>query len=67
MQTISASDAGSNAVRMAVGRVSLDQNKMEVIENVRIPVRLGQDVFSKGYIGELSMRAALEAAESVSI
>lgn len=61
MQTISAIDVGSNAIRMAVGRVSLDQNKMEVIENVRIPVRLGQDVFSKGYIGEPSMQAALDA------
>ena len=61
MQTISAIDVGSNAIRMAVGRVSLDQNKMEVIENVRIPVRLGQDVFSKGHIGESSMQAALDA------
>lgn len=61
MQTISAIDVGSNAIRMAVGRVSPDQSKMEVIENVRIPVRLGQDVFSNGQIGEPSMQAALDA------
>lgn len=60
MQTISAIDVGSNAIRMAVGRVSPDQSKMEVIENVRIPVRLGQDVFSKGFIGKPSMQAALD-------
>jgi hypothetical protein len=58
MQTISAIDVGSNAIRLAVQRVSLDQNKMDVIETVRIPVRMGQDVFSKGTIGEPSMQAA---------
>lgn len=60
MQTISAIDVGSNAIRMAVGRVDATQNKIEVIENIRIPVRLGQDVFSVGYIGEPTMQAALD-------
>ena len=61
MHTISAIDVGSNAIRMAVGRVNTTQDKVDVIENIRIPVRLGQDVFSKGHIGEPSMQAALDA------
>jgi len=61
MQTISAIDVGSNAIRMVVGRVNSDQDQVEAIENIRIPVRLGQDVFSIGYIGEPTMQAALDA------
>src|SRR5829696_415741 len=61
MQTISAIDVGSNAIRMAIGRVSLSQDQVEVMENIRIPVRLGQDVFSQGHIGEPSMQAAVDA------
>ncbi len=60
MQTIAAIDVGSNAIRMVVGRVS-GTDQMEPIENIRIPVRLGQDVFSVGHIGEPSMQAALDA------
>lgn len=60
MHTISAIDVGSNAIRMAVGRVNATHDKVDVIENIRIPVRLGQDVFSKGHIGELSIQAALD-------
>src|SRR5512133_2052368 len=60
MQMISAIDVGSNAIRMALGRVNATQDKIEVIENIRIPVRLGQDVFSVGYIGEPTMQAALD-------
>jgi exopolyphosphatase/guanosine-5'-triphosphate,3'-diphosphate pyrophosphatase len=61
MQTISAIDVGSNAIRMAVGHLNAGQDYMEIIESIRIPVRLGQDVFSKGHIGEPSMQAALDA------
>lgn len=61
MHTISAIDVGSNAIRMAVGRVNALQDKVEVIENIRIPVRLGQDVFTVGYLTEPTMQAALDA------
>ena len=60
MQMISAIDVGSNAIRMAVGNVDAAQEQVEVIENIRIPVRLGRDVFSIGYIGEPTMQAALD-------
>ncbi len=61
MQTISAIDVGSNAIRMVVGQVNSDQDQVTAIENIRIPVRLGQDVFSVGHIGEPTMQAALDA------
>ena len=61
MQTISAIDVGSNAIRMVVGHVNSDQDQVTAIENIRIPVRLGQDVFSVGHIGEPTMQAALDA------
>src|SRR6266498_4407626 len=61
MQTIAAIDAGSNAIRMVVGRVNNSQDQVEVIDNIRIPVRLGRDVFSVGHIDEPSMQAALDA------
>jgi len=51
MQTISAIDVGSDAIRMAVGRLSVEQDQIQVIENIPIPVRLGQDVFRKATFG----------------
>jgi exopolyphosphatase/guanosine-5'-triphosphate,3'-diphosphate pyrophosphatase len=60
MQTISAIDMGSNAIRMVVGRLNRTQDEVEVINNIRIPVRLGQDVFSVGQIGEPTMQAAVD-------
>jgi exopolyphosphatase/guanosine-5'-triphosphate,3'-diphosphate pyrophosphatase len=51
MQNIAAIDIGSNAMRMVIGRVD-HEGKLETIENLRLPVRLGQDVFSNGQIGE---------------
>lgn len=60
MQTISAIDVGSNAIRMVVGRVNTNQDQVEAIENIRIPVRLGQDVFSVGHIGEPTMQATVD-------
>ena len=58
---IAAIDVGSNAIRMAVGRVNVTQDQVDVIEIIRIPVRLGQDVFSKGHMDEPCMQAAVDA------
>lgn len=65
MQTISAIDVGSNSIRMAVGRVNPGNDQMAVIENIRIPVRLGQDVFSKGHSGDTSPQKKKGAQVSV--
>ena len=60
MQKIAAIDAGSNAIRMIVGNV--DENwRVEPIENIRLPVRLGQDVFASGSLGEKTIQQAVEA------
>lgn len=51
MSTIAAIDVGSNAIRMVVGQVDESWN-VRPLENIRLPVRLGRDVFSKGYLEE---------------
>src|SRR5512139_2183833 len=61
MQRISAIDVGSNAIRMAVGQVNSTQDRVDVIENIRIPVRLGQDVFTTGNLTASTMQAATDA------
>ena len=60
MQTIAAVDVGSNAIRMVVGEVDADW-KVRAVENIRLPVRLGQDVFTVGFIQEETIQAAIDA------
>ncbi len=60
MLTIAAIDAGSNAIRMVVGQMD-DEWGVKPIENIRLPVRLGQDVFSKGHLEEKTIHQAEEA------
>jgi len=60
MQKIAAIDAGSNALRMTIANVD-QAGKVEPIQNIRLPVRLGQDVFATGALREETMRRAAEA------
>lgn len=60
MLKVAAIDVGSNAIRMLVGEVD-DSWKVKVIENIRIPVRLGQDVFSNGMLKDSSMQQTVDA------
>ena len=60
MLNISAIDVGSNAMRMVIGEVD-ESWRVNTIENVRLPVRLGQDVFSKGYLEENTIQQTEEA------
>jgi exopolyphosphatase/guanosine-5'-triphosphate,3'-diphosphate pyrophosphatase len=60
MQKIAAIDAGSNAMRMIVGSVN-EAWEVEPIENIRLPVRLGQDVFATGALQEKTIQQAVEA------
>lgn len=60
MQTIAAVDIGSNAIRLIVGRIIYD-DKLETIESIRMPVRLGQDAFSQWQIREETALLALDA------
>jgi exopolyphosphatase / guanosine-5'-triphosphate,3'-diphosphate pyrophosphatase len=49
MPTIAAIDVGSNAIRLAIANVNTDGG-YQLVHTVREPVRLGQDVFTKGTI-----------------
>jgi exopolyphosphatase/guanosine-5'-triphosphate,3'-diphosphate pyrophosphatase len=60
MQTIAAIDVGSNAMRMVVGRIVYDE-KVETVESLRLPVRLGQDAFTTGIISDETAQKALDA------
>src|SRR5512135_379147 len=60
MPKIAAIDAGSNAMRMVVGSVN-EAWEVEPIENIRLPIRLGQDVFSTGMLAEKTIEQAVEA------
>ncbi len=60
MQKIAAIDAGSNAMRMVVGSVN-EAWDVEPIENIRLPVRLGQDVFTTGMLEEQTIQQAVDA------
>jgi exopolyphosphatase/guanosine-5'-triphosphate,3'-diphosphate pyrophosphatase len=60
MPTFAAIDVGSNAMRLAIGSADGDR-KLTVVENLREPVRLGQDVFTTGAISEQTIENAVEA------
>ncbi len=60
MQNIAAIDVGSNAMRMVVGRIVYD-GKVETVENLRLPVRLGQDAFTTGIVSEETAQQAVDA------
>ncbi len=49
MPTIAAIDAGSNAIRLVIANVK-NGGEHQTVYSVRAPVRLGQDVFTKGAI-----------------
>ncbi len=58
--TIAAIDVGSNAIRLVIGEINGD-GEIKVLKKVREPVRLGQDVFSKGEISRKTFEKALES------
>jgi len=60
MVNISAIDVGSNAMRMVIGELD-ESGQVRTIENIRLPVRLGQDVFDKGVLEEKTIQQTEEA------
>ncbi|GAB4486535.1 MAG: Ppx/GppA phosphatase family protein [Anaerolineales bacterium] len=60
MNNIAAIDVGSNAIRMAVARPK-SGGGLEMLESTRLPVRLGQDAFTSGLLGESLMQATVDA------
>ncbi len=60
MTTLAAIDAGSNAMRLVVGRPGRNGG-VEVVKNSREAVRLGKDVFAGGRMSRKLMKAATQA------
>ncbi len=60
MSKIAAIDVGSNAMRMVVGEVD-ESWRVSTLENIRLPVRLGQDVFSEGTLEKSTIQQTEEA------
>lgn len=60
MPVIAAIDIGSNAFRMVVGR-SDGKGSLDIMENLRLPVRLGKDAFSSGFLTPVTMQKAVDA------
>ena len=60
MSNIAAIDVGSNAIRMMVSRLN-NGGSLETLENIRLPVRLGQDAFTSGQFSEQTMQMVVDA------
>jgi exopolyphosphatase/guanosine-5'-triphosphate,3'-diphosphate pyrophosphatase len=60
MSNLAAIDVGSNAIRMIVSRLHADGH-LETLENLRLPVRLGQDAFTTGQFSEQTMQLVVDA------
>ncbi len=60
MPTLAAIDVGTNALRLVIGNLDSEKN-LTIAENIRDPVRLGQDVFTQGSISEETIERAVEA------
>jgi exopolyphosphatase/guanosine-5'-triphosphate,3'-diphosphate pyrophosphatase len=58
-ESIAAIDLGSNALRAIIARKNGDE--LEIIKSFREPLRLGEDVFSNGFISEEKMIKTEEA------
>ena len=60
MPNIAAIDVGSNAIRMMVSQLNTAGN-LQTLENLRLPVRLGQDAFTTSQFSEQTMQMAVDA------
>jgi exopolyphosphatase/guanosine-5'-triphosphate,3'-diphosphate pyrophosphatase len=60
MANLAAIDIGSNAIRMMVSRLEVG-GRLETLENLRLPVRLGQDAFTTGIFSETTMHMTVDA------
>lgn len=63
---LAAVDIGSNAVRLLIANVIEMQDKpiFKKVELVRVPLRLGEDAFVKGYIGEEKIKRLIKTMHS---
>ena len=61
--TLAAIDLGSNAVRLLINHVLFEENSYEMkkIAYLRVPIRLGEDVFTTGRVSEEKAEKLLSA------
>jgi exopolyphosphatase/guanosine-5'-triphosphate,3'-diphosphate pyrophosphatase len=62
MAVLAAVDIGSNAMRLVVASVDADR-AVTILESVREPVRLGDDVFTHGSVLDATIDRAVEACQ----
>ncbi len=62
MPILAAIDVGSNAMRLVIASVDADRTPA-FLEVIREPVRLGEDVFTRGVMGEETIDTAVAAFE----
>ncbi|NDW19358.1 hypothetical protein D0T53_10605 [Dysgonomonas sp. 216] len=69
VKTFAAIDIGSNAMRFLINNVETDAENVTEFKKVaymRIPIRLGEDVFTQGFIGEDKFNRLNEAMIGIS-
>lgn len=67
IEKYAAIDIGSNAIRLLVANVIEQENKPTLFrknELIRVPIRLGEDVFSVGKISEKNIQRMLDAMQA---
>ena len=65
MKKLAAIDIGSNAVRLLITNTYIENNNptYKKISLIRLPIRLGNDVFSKGKISQKKINSLIEAVK----
>ena len=66
MKKLAAIDIGSNAVRLLIANTYIENNNptYKKISLIRLPIRLGNDVFTKGKISQKKIDILIEAAKT---
>ena len=66
MKKLAAIDIGSNAVRLLIANTYIEDNNptYKKISLIRLPIRLGNDVFSKGKISQKKIEILTEAVKT---
>ena len=66
MKKLAAIDIGSNAVRLLIANTYIENNNptYKKISLIRLPIRLGNDVFTKGKISQKKIEILIEAAKT---
>jgi exopolyphosphatase/guanosine-5'-triphosphate,3'-diphosphate pyrophosphatase len=70
IKKFAAIDIGSNAVRLLISTVTEPDNKPVTFKKtslVRVPIRLGQDVFTKSYISDESTERMIDTMKAFSL